>query len=258
MDAIEAPLGIGPGHNEAPLDELLFEESADLRARRDELIASAERAPATIDDEEVCGKTADLVRLMSACIKGAEAARVARKEPFLASGRLVDAHYKRITDPLDKTKRTVEMRITTYQRAKAETERRAREAEARRQAEEAERQRREAEAAAANAQEEEDLIDAIAAEEGARQAEADAATAQKAALVKPADLSRSRGDYGAVASLRTFWDFTALDRDTIDLDALRAHLPIDAVEKAVRSFIRAGGRELRGVKIFENTATSVR
>ena len=49
-----------------------------------------------------------------------------------------------------------------------------------------------------------------------------------------------------------------LDRDALDLSTLRPFLPLDALEKAVRGFIRAGGRELKGVRIFENTATSVR
>ena len=49
-----------------------------------------------------------------------------------------------------------------------------------------------------------------------------------------------------------------LDRETIDLEALRPHLPTQALEQAVRSFIRAGGRKLEGVRIFENTGTTVR
>lgn len=248
----------GIGDNSATLEDLLLDESASLAARRDELLGSANRAPAVVGDETTSQRVADLVRLISACMKNAEAARVSRKEPFLASGRLCDAVYKRITDPLDKSKRTLEQRLTLYQRQKAEEERRVREAEARRQAEDAERQGREAEAAAQAAQSEQDIDAAIGAEELARQAKADAVAAQKAAEVKPAELSRTRGDYGAVASLRTFWDFTELDREAIDLETLRAHLPVDAIEKAIRSYIRAGGRHLRGCKIFENTATSVR
>ena len=249
---------IARDHNQPPLEELILEESGELTARRDNLLASADRAPAVIGDEETSGKMADLIRLMSACTKAAEAARVARKEPFLASGRLVDAIYKRITDPLDMTKKRIEGRLTLYQRAKAEEERRRREAEARRQAEDAARQRREAEEAARKAQTDQQLDKAISADEMARQAEADAIAAQKAADAKAADMSRTRGDYGAVASLRTFWDMTDLDRTTIDLETLRPFLPLDAIEKAVRTFIKTGGRELRGCKIFQNTATSVR
>lgn len=75
---------------------------------------------------------------------------------------------------------------------------------------------------------------------------------------KPADYARQRGDYGALGTLAEHWDFTGLDRDAIDLEALRPHLPEDAMEKAVRSFIRAGGRELRGVTIFLNEKAQVR
>ena len=249
----------GLGHNLPPLQEQLADETTELVQRRDELVGSADRAPPTITDELIATKVADLVRLIAACIKNAEAARVSRKEPYLAAGRLVDAHYKNnITGPLETVKRDLERRLTLYQRQKAEEERRAREAEARRQAEEAERQRREAEAAAEAAATDADLDAAISAEELARQAEADAVRAKREAEAKPADLSRSRGDLGAVASLHTFWDWKDLDRDTIDLDALRPHFPADAIEKAVRSYIRAGGRKLTGVTIFENTETRVR
>lgn len=251
-------VGPGPGHNAAPLDDLLTEETENLAARRDELLGSASRVPTTIGSEDVSQKVADLIRLFSACRKAAETWRVARKEPSLAEGRLIDAHGKRITDPLDRGKSDLEKRLTAYQRIKAEEERRRREADARAAAEEAERQRREAEAAAAAAKTEQDIDAAITAEEIARQAQGDAVKAQKVAEVKPAELSRTRGDYGAVASLRTFWDFTELDRDAIDLEKLRPHLAVDAIEKAVRSYIRAGGRRLAGVRIFENTASAVR
>ena len=245
-------------HNEPPLEELLAENAASLIARRDELLASAARAPEAITDDEMSGKVADLVRLISACVKASEAARVAAKEPYLAAGRLVDAVYKKISDPLDGAKRLIEQRLTIYQRAKAEEERRRREAEARRQAEEAERQRKAAAEAAAKIVTETDLDNAVSADELARQAAADAVAAQRAADAKAADMSRTRGDYGAVASLRTFWDFTDLDREKVNLETLRPYLSTMDIEKALRGFIRAGGRELRGVRIFENTSTTVR
>ncbi len=39
---------------------------------------------------------------------------------------------------------------------------------------------------------------------------------------------------------------------------LRSHIHREAVDKAIRSFVKAGGRELAGVRIFENTETGVR
>lgn len=238
--------------------EWLSEEIEPLIRRRDELLGSCQRAPAAIEDETTSGKVADLTKLISACIKNAEADRVSRKEPFLEGGRIVDGLYKQITEPLTKSKTEVERKLTLWQRQKAEEERRRREEEARRQAEEAERARRIAAEAEAKLRTERDVEAAIAAEEAARQREADAVAARRAAEAKPAELSRERSDLGAVASLRRFWDWTDLDRDQIDLEALRPHLPLDAIEKAVRSYIKAGGYELRGVVIFENTTTSVR
>jgi hypothetical protein len=131
-----------------------------------------------------------------------------------------------------------------YLRLKAECERRERQ--------ERERQARaEAEAAAQRIRDEQSLARAIAAE-----AELD--TAVREAAAKPAELSRTRGEYGAVASLRTDWTFRDLDRAELDLEMLRQHIPTDGLEKAVRSFIRAGGRTLAGVVIFEETGAVVR
>lgn len=246
------------GHNLPPLDELLPEETTELVARRDELLGSFARMPLTVDSDEVNGKAADLVRMMNSCIKSVEAARVARKEPYLAGGRQIDAHFALIKDPITKAAKAVEMRMTVYQREKAAAERAAREAEARRQAAEAEAARKAAEEAELVAESDEQLAVAIAAEEAAAQAAADAETARRAAEASAADLSRSRGELGAVSSLRTFFDFKDLDKERLDLETLRAFIPMDALEKAVRAFVRSGGRELRGVTIFRNTSTVVR
>jgi hypothetical protein len=62
-----------------------------------------------------------------------------------------------------------------------------------------------------------------------------------------------------MTTLKQFWNFRDLDRAAIDLEALRQHLPTDALEKAVRSYINANkdallaGERLAGVEIFEDT-----
>jgi len=48
------------------------------------------------------------------------------------------------------------------------------------------------------------------------------------------------------------WTFKDLDRDKLDLEKLRQHIPADALDKAVRSFVKAGGRELAGCTIFDS------
>jgi len=85
-----------------------------------------------------------------------------------------------------------------------------------------------------------------------------AARLEKKADANQAELSRTRGDLGSVSSLRTDWVHDEVNRATIDLEALRPHLPAEAIDQAIRSFIRAGGRELRGTRIYEQTTAVVR
>ena len=253
----EAIGGNNPPNDIDILRERLAEEAAQLTSRRDELLGSVDRAPLVVVTEEEAGKVADLIKMITACHKNAEIARVARKEPFLASGRAVDGFYKQITDPLEKAKGKVALRLTAYQRAKEAEERRRREEEARLQAEEAERQRQAAAAAAQAMQTSAQLDAAIAAERHAKQVAADAEKARQAAAAKPAELSRTRGDFGAVASLRTEWTGELISRDEIDLEALRPHVNTVEIEKAIRSFVRVGGRQLRGARIYERQISVV-
>ncbi len=123
--------------------------------------------------------------------------------------------------------------------------------------------RRQDAARAAAAQEEVDLAAAVAAQKVADLAAADAVKAQRNANAKAADMSRSRSDYGAVSSLHTFWDHKPtdatcpdpVDRDNVDMDALRPYVSMGELDKAVKALVKAGGRELRGQIIFENTVS---
>lgn len=253
------------GHNAPPPDLLtgealrskLLDEHDALLRRRDELLAAEARIPA-IDSEDAARKVSDYIKQITAAAKAADTARVGVKEPYLEGGRGVDGFFKAITDPLATVKRNVETKLTAYLRAKEAEERRRREQIEREAREQAEAARRAAEAAEKAARDSATLETAIAAEDARKVAEADLVKAEKSAEVKPAELSRVRGEYGAVSSLRTSWVFDEIDRATLDLEALRQHLPSDGLEKAVRSFIKAGGRELRGTRIFETTDAVVR
>lgn len=241
----------------AALIEWLTDRFIELQRRRDELLAAEARIPA-INDEDAARKVSDFIKLLGAAVKAANAARVEAKEPFLEGGRNVDGFFKSISDPIDDLKKRVERRLTDYLRAKEAEERERRQREEREARERAEQARREAEAAAQAMRDAASLDTAVQAERAADAAAADAVKAEVAATAKPAELSRVRGEYGAVSSLRTEWVFEGVDRATIDLEALRPYLPVDGIEKALRSYIRAGGRELRGVRIFETTTAVVR
>ncbi len=252
-------------HNNPPPDllagdalrEKLASENNDLIRRRDELLAAATRIPA-IDSDDIAGRVSDYIKQLTALTKAAESKRTGAKEPYLEGGRNIDGFFRAITDPVAKTKTAIERRLTDYLRDKEARARREREEQERLARQAAETARREAEARARVLADEPSLEAAIAAEKAAETASADLVRAAQAAAVKPAELSRTRGDYGAVSSLRTQWVFDEIDRPSLDLEALRFHIPADGLERAVRSFIKAGGRELSGTRIFETTVATVR
>ncbi len=224
------------------LRDLLADKHKTLLDRAQSLIEAKERQP-EITDDIIAGKVSDYIKLVSAAMKNAEAERTATKEPYIAAGRAVDTFFKaKITEPLDAVKRETERKLTTYLQAK--------EAERRRQAEaEAERLRKEAEAELAKATE---SLDAAVAKEN------EAVAAAETAGAKPAELSRTRGEIGSVASLRQVWKGEITDRATLDLDALRPYIPAAALDTAINGFVKAGGRELRGAKIYQHTSATVR
>jgi flagellar biosynthesis GTPase FlhF len=239
------------------LREKLTDLNLALISRRDELLAAADRVP-DIADEDTAAKVSDFIKQLMALHKASEAARVGAKEPYLEGGRGVDGFFRAITDPVAAVKTKIERKLTTYLRDKADRERREREEQARLAREEEARRRAEADAAAQKMRDEQSLAAAVEAEKQAKVAEADTTKAEKEAAAKPAELSRTRGEYGAVSSLRTSWTFRDLDRAMLDLEMLRHHIPADGLDKAVRSFIRAGGRTLVGVTIYETTDAVVR
>jgi hypothetical protein len=263
--------GIGDNNPPDPVELLrthLAETHKSLIARRDELLAAYERAPATVESDEDDAKFATLCVQLAKLDKSAETTRVAVKDPFLTLERAVDGFFNTILLPIRKAKTALAARQTIFKRRKAAEELARRNAELNRQREEQNRARIAAEQALAQLDEaaatadastaDVVLDDAVRAALLVKQAGADVATAQREANAPAKDLARTRADTGAVSSLSTFWDFTNLDRETLDLEPLRAHIGMEALEKAVRSFIKAGGRNLRGVEIFENNRTQNR
>jgi hypothetical protein len=245
------------GSNLPPRDEEirgnLAEKHSEIAARAQALIDAAGRV-LEIEDEETSKKVADFIRKqIDPCLKAIDGARVAEKEPYLSGGRTVDGYFQTLATPLDKAKAIVNGKQLVYRRkVEAEERRRREEVEAAARAE----AKRLADAAAVAEKAVRDakgLSDAIAAEALAKQAAADAEAAAKSAAAKPAEMSRVRGDYGGVQSLRSFWTFKNLDRNKIDLQKLRAYLALEDIEKAVRAFVKAGGRDLAGCEIFEDT-----
>ena len=256
-----------PGHNEPPVDldpllERLREDHADLLKRRDDLLGAIERSPTEIGegDEDMAGKLADFVdKQLTAFVKHAEAIHKHDKAPFLQAGRTVDSFLHTLIDDINKGKIKVNAVRKTYADAKAAKERRRREAEARLAREEQKRLECEAAEKAAKIKEQGDLDRALQVEEEARQAKIDADEAAAIAAAKPAELGKSRGVHGGQTTLKQFWNVAEIDRDKIDLEALRPHFTDDALKRAAGSwkdankeFLKSGGA-LTGARIFEDT-----
>lgn len=270
-------------------------------ARTEALLAKG-REFLVIGDDQADSEATEFLVKVRARWKASEASRVAEKTPYDDNAGRVHAFFKtkvldllglaptdkKIFDPVTRTDLGLGPRInmaqTIYKTAKAEAERKRREEEARLATEE-ERKRREAAAAAERAALEaeraaarkrsEESRAAAEAEAAKRRAEAESAreaenraaeeraAAQAAAAVSMADLSRSRGERGGSASLKTFTDFRDLDRETVDLEKLRPYLPDKALEQAMRGWldankaaaataIKTGVQPIKGVVIFES------
>lgn len=284
------------GHNSDGIKARLTQMWSGLIDRCNELMTVARDVPADFDDEDTARKVQDLIKLLKAAAKEADLTRKAENEPYAAAKAQVDAFFNIPRDQLTATVTEIERRLTRYlqrkaqreemaRRERAEAERKAAEErlraalEAEERAKAAERQAEKARLAAEQAKAANDKaaeaqaelrrkLEEASARDAERTAQLELAESQKAeraaanferaASARAADLSRTRGDLGSVASLRTDWVHDGYDRDTIDLEALRQHLPSDAIDSAIRAFIKAGGRQLRGTVIFETTKAVVR
>lgn len=257
----------GIGHNEAPDDEAILrerlrEKAADIIKRHDDLMAAVTRVPAKCEDDEMAGKLGDLIKQLTACSKGLDALRVGEKEPFLKGGRIVDGFFNRFIEALDgdkssgSAKNKVGKILSAYLVWK-----------------EAENRRKLREQQEAEAREAQRLADEAAELEAAKMPEAADDVMQQAAIMekqaektgelaeaKPAELSRTRGDYGSVASLRTRWAATEIDFDKVDLNLLRPYIARTEVEKACNAYARThkDAKPLAGVNIREIKEAAVR
>ncbi len=247
------------GHNQPPSDMEILQGAMNEKHARvldgaAKLIEAAVRIPDVIEDDETAGKASDYIKMVTGCRKNIETIRVSEKEPHLKMGRLVDGFFKVKTDLLDNAMTRAKRPLDNWLKKKAAEE------QARRN-EEAARLRRESEEQAAAAALLEKAKLQPQAESMLDQAQITAAVADKAdkaAEAKPAEMAKSRGDSGALATLRTRWVGELTDIGTLDLEALRFHINPDALQKAINSFVAAGGRKLHGGKIYEKSETVVR
>ena len=238
-----------PPNDAELLKSSLTERHAKPLTHAQALIDAAARIPAEITDAETAGKVADYIKQVTGAQKNLEALRVAEKEPYLTLGRSVDGFFKPVTDALEASKAKANRPQVAYLKLEADKERRIREETARQEHEKAQAEALAAEALRRTnqAQEADDM------QAKASISEMGATRLDKMAEAKPAELAHSRGETGARSALVTKWVGELTDVGTLDLEVLRRHINPDALQKAVNSFVAAGGRTLTGAHIYEKS-----
>lgn len=256
---IQPPKSNNPPSDADPLAERLAREHADLLEAAAKAIAAIERMPKSITDDAQRHRAADFAAdVLRETAQSLEALHGREKEPYLAGGRTCDRVLLAPAKVLREGVKRVERLIGDYLARRAEEERKAREAAAEAERQAAIKAAQEAEAAIAAVETDDDLTQALAKEEQAIEAIYQADLATQAAEAPPADLTRAHSTAGTLSSLKLEWQCQGFDRQTLNLEALRPYLPQDALEKAIKAFIRAGGRTLVGAVIREVPKSTIR
>lgn len=248
--------GIGgnfPPDDSTILTEKLTEKYEPQLKRRDDLLEAAERVPEEITDEETAQKAVAFEKQLALLVKESETIRVAEKDPYFQAGKIVDSWFHGLMDPLNDALKSVTDRRVAYQAQKAEAERKIRQ-------EAEDKARREAEEAAQKAQEAADkargpktLDKALEAEKAAAEAAQKVEEAAEAAAAPASDLGRVHSSLGATGSFKMEWTGSITDLGMLDLDALRAYISFDELEKSVKRFAKQtkGKIPLAGADIRE-------
>lgn len=244
------------GHNNPPSDaeilaKKLAEENEKVLTRAKELKEAAKKIPEKIEDDETAEKAVTMIKLLSNCNKALEDARTKAKEPFLAQGRMVDTFFKAHKESMDTASLKAKKPLDEYLKEKHRLEQvRLAEAEA------LKRQEAQNLMAVAAVVAESDVGAAEVAFEDALEAEI-SSNKMAVASQSTSGLVAARSEVGT-AALRTRKVGEIVDISKLDLEALRFLIPIPALQTALNGYIRAGGTELKGAKIYDETTTMVR
>lgn len=237
-----------------------------------DLLETARSLGETVENErELEGFSNVIVRLRDTSAR-AEAIRVDEKNPHLRAGQAIDGFFNSIRERLIKAQAVLQRRVDAYQERKRNAERerlrleqeqrdreakeaREREEKAAREAEEkrlaAERARKEETRAAKGAEASVAEQEAAAAAAAASTAAAEAEEARINTLRPSADLVRERFEGGRVVTGQDVGYAELVDRDKVDMNALRPYFTEAEIAKALRGWAKATGhsKQMDGAEI---------
>lgn len=242
------PRAVIGANNPPSLEAILRERHAPVFADVEKIKRRLKSIPKTVDSEKDSEKVIAIISDAGKVIKAVEAARAAEVEEFLRGQQTVNRTFNAETrDTLAPLIAAAKKINDAFMAAKV-----AREREEQKKA--ADLLRDQAEAAAKKAQEAEDagqnrVADVQMSAAAALEQQADAAEAR--ASSSSTNLSKTVTSTGAKASVSMVWDHRNVNRDALDLEALRHFLSDDAIDKALSAYVKAGRRSIRGAEIYE-------
>jgi hypothetical protein len=227
------------GSNQPPLEERLmmeFEEDLakdGITARVAELLASAQRCPATIEDDATAGKVGDLCRLARDVEKRISDARERHNRPLLNAQRALKSKADGVFAELSRSIADVRARLNAYVQKK---EREAAE-ERRRQEEEARKAREAMEAAGVD----QEVVETVSVP------------------APPPRAPIARGDLGSRVGSTTVWCHEIESVRQLPDRLLKHAKVIEVLDKIIAAEIRAasGKIEIKGVRIWSDQQARV-
>ena len=243
--------------NNPPISERLALENEDLTPLVEAIAARANAAPKVIGSPDDAAVVSQLIVDARKLARDVDARRVNAKAPYLQAGRDVDGFFSPHSDRVGRVATVFQKIADDHARRVADEARRRAAEEARKFRDEQERQaeiaRRAAEAnRAAVASKAEARIDYL--EDRAAIEEAAAAGAAKDLV------GTTTFDSGVKSTARDEWTFEIVDYDSIPFDKLRPYLKRDAVDAALRAFVKfhKNANPLAGVRIFAGVKARIR
>jgi hypothetical protein len=230
-----------PRHdNQPPLQERIlmeFDEALDkegITSRIADLLSSAGRVP-EISSDAIAGKVGDLIKQASDVEKRINAQRELLNRPILEAQRGLKGKADAIFAPLATAVSGVRAKLNAYMQEQQRI---------------ADEKRRAAEKAAREAE--------IAARAAAPAGQDVSAEMQPTITPAKVEAPVARGDLGARVGTRTVWHHEIESVRQLPDRILKNQKVIDALMSVVGAEVRAGAREIKGVKIWSTAEASVR
>lgn len=203
-----------------------------LIARRNAVIASLQadfKAHPVINDDATLGEIAENIRMAYALNKTGDDRRKEHKEPFLNGGRAVDGWFKRWGASLESAIAPVQLSMNAFGERKLIAQRKQAEADKKIADAAAEAAQR----AASQALREGQPHDASEALDRVAETAEAAEDADARVHARPADLTRTYGSFGAVASVRQKWNWRVISLDRVPRKYLM--IDVEALKLAAKS-----------------------